>query len=95
MSNWRDLIHREFTANESRLTVVADPDGLLPEEDIFAANCKRCFKLIPFVDHDPSEPGSKKLGRNATTPPSSPQPTRFPKPSFRRTPNSSCGMIKL
>ncbi len=51
MSNWRDSILREFTANESRLTVVADPDGLLPEEDVLADIRQRGFELIPFEDH--------------------------------------------
>ena len=34
MSNWRDQILREFTPNVARLTLVADPDGLLLEEGI-------------------------------------------------------------
>jgi hypothetical protein len=32
MSSWRDQILQEFTPNVARLTLVADPDGLLLEE---------------------------------------------------------------
>ena len=51
MSNWRDSILREFNAKVARLIVVADPDGLLPEEDILADIRQRGFELIPFEDH--------------------------------------------
>jgi hypothetical protein len=50
-SNWRDQILREFTPQVSRLTVVADPDGLLLEEEILAGIRERGFELIPFEDH--------------------------------------------
>ena len=51
MSNWRDSILREFNSDVSRLIVVADPDGLLLEEDILAGIRKQGFELIPFEDH--------------------------------------------
>ena len=51
MSNWRDRILREFTPNVARLTLVADPDGLLLEEDVLAGVRARGFELIPFEDH--------------------------------------------
>ncbi len=51
MSNWRDQILKEFTPNVARLTLVADPDGLLLEEGILAGIRDRGFELIPFEDH--------------------------------------------
>lgn len=51
MSNWREEILKEFTPNVARLTLVADPDGLLMEEGIFAGIRVRGFELIPFEDH--------------------------------------------
>ena len=51
MSNWREQILREFTPNVSRLTLVADPDGLLLEEGVLAGIHERGFELIPFEDH--------------------------------------------
>ncbi len=50
MSNWREEILKEFTPNVARLTLVADPDGLLMEEGIFAGIRARGFELIPFED---------------------------------------------
>ena len=51
MSNWREEILKDFTPNVARLTLVADPDGLLMEEGIFAGIRARGFELIPFEDH--------------------------------------------
>jgi len=51
MSSWRDQILREFTPKVSRLTLVADPDGLLLEEKILEGIRERGFELIPFEDH--------------------------------------------
>ncbi len=51
MSSWRDHILREFAPEVSRLTLVADPDGLLLEEGILHGIRKRGFELIPFEDH--------------------------------------------
>ena len=51
MSSWRDQILREFTPNVARLTLVADPDGLLLEEGVLAGIRERGFELLPFEDH--------------------------------------------
>jgi hypothetical protein len=51
MSSWRDEILREFTPKVARLTLVADPDGLLLEEGILEGVRERGFELIPFEDH--------------------------------------------
>ena len=51
MSSWRDQILKEFTPNVARLTLVADPDGLLLEEGILEGIRERGFELIPFEDH--------------------------------------------
>lgn len=50
MSRWRDQILKEFTPNIARLTLVADPDGLLLEEGILEGIRQRGFELIPFED---------------------------------------------
>ena len=50
MSTWRDRILREFTPHVARLTLVADPDGLLLEEDVLAGVRERGFELIAFED---------------------------------------------
>ncbi len=51
MSSWRDHILKEFTPKVARLTLVADPDGLLLEEGILEGIRERSFELIPFEDH--------------------------------------------
>jgi hypothetical protein len=51
MNSWRDQILREFTPKVARLTLVADPDGLLLEEGILEGVRERGFELIPFEDH--------------------------------------------
>ncbi len=51
MSSWRDQILKEFTPKVARLTLVADPDGLLLEEGILEGVRERGFELIPFEDH--------------------------------------------
>ena len=51
MSNWRDQILKEFTPKVARLTLVADPDGLLLEEGILEGIRIGGFELIPFEDH--------------------------------------------
>src|SRR3972149_2536820 len=51
MSSWRDQILRDFTPKVARLTLVADPDGLLLEEGILEGIRERGFELIPFEDH--------------------------------------------
>jgi hypothetical protein len=50
MANWRDSILKNFQPKISRLTLVADPDGLLTEEGMLAAIRQRGFDLIPFDD---------------------------------------------
>ncbi|MGE5542959.1 MAG: BREX-3 system phosphatase PglZ [Bacillota bacterium] len=51
MTSWRDQILSEFTPQVSRLTLVADPDGLLLEEGVLEGIRERGFELIPFEDH--------------------------------------------
>ena len=51
MPDWRDQILKEFTPEVARLTLVADPDGLLLEEALLQAIRERGFELIPFEDH--------------------------------------------
>lgn len=51
MNSWRDPILKEFTPKVARLTLVADPDGLLLEEGILEGIRERGFDLIPFEDH--------------------------------------------
>lgn len=51
MRSWRDQILKEFTPKVARLTLVADPDGLLLEEGILEGIRERGFELIPFEDH--------------------------------------------
>jgi len=51
MSSWRDQILNEFTPHVARLTIVADPDGVLLEEGILEGIREKGFELIPFDDH--------------------------------------------
>ena len=50
MANWRDSILEHFQPKISRLTLVADPDGLLTEEGMLLAIRDRGFDLITFDD---------------------------------------------
>ena len=50
MADWRETILKNFRPKISRLTLVADPDGLLTEEGMLAAIRDRGFDLIPFDD---------------------------------------------
>jgi len=53
-AGWREPILRHFTpeiAAASRLTIVADPDLLLTEQEILDALRSRGYDLIPFDDH--------------------------------------------
>jgi GNAT superfamily N-acetyltransferase len=50
-NSWRDQVLKEFTPRVARLTLVADPDGLLLEEGILHGIRERGFELIPFEDH--------------------------------------------
>ncbi len=51
MTSWRDQILKEFTPRVARLTLAADPDGLLLEEGILEGIRQRGFELIPFEDN--------------------------------------------
>ncbi|OQA86698.1 MAG: PglZ domain protein [bacterium ADurb.Bin236] len=51
MNSWREIILHEFTPNVARLTLVADPDGLILEEGILEGIRNQGFELIPFEDH--------------------------------------------
>ena len=51
MKSWRDPILKEFTPRIARLTVAADPDGLLLEEGVLKQLAERGFELMPFEDH--------------------------------------------
>ncbi len=51
MSSWRDQILKEFVPDVARLTLVADPDGLLLEERILEGIRELGFELITFEDH--------------------------------------------
>jgi len=48
--SWRDEILREFQPKVARLTVAADPDGLLVEEGVLRGLEELGFELIPFDD---------------------------------------------
>jgi hypothetical protein len=49
--SWRDQVLKAFTPQVSRLTLAADPDGLLLEEGVLTGIRERGFDLIPFDDH--------------------------------------------
>lgn len=50
LPSWRDAILNEFVPHISRLTLVADPDGLLTEEQLALELRKRGFDLIEFTN---------------------------------------------
>jgi hypothetical protein len=50
VASWRDTVLKNFKPKISRLTLVADPDGLLTEEGMLSAIRDRGFDLIPFDD---------------------------------------------
>ena len=50
MSGWRGIILKEFPSQVARLTLVADPDGLLTEEGVLQGLRERGFDLIEFED---------------------------------------------
>lgn len=51
MANWRHYILQHFQEPLHRLTLVADPDGLMLEEELLAAIRQNGFDLLPFEDH--------------------------------------------
>ena len=72
MANWRDSILKHFQPKISRLTLVADPDGLLTEEHVpqdvydddnglFAAEQEEPTQVIP-------PPGALPVSRSAPAP---------------------------
>ncbi len=50
MVNWRDRILEKFLPNVARLTLVADPDSLLPEADISQEIQARGFEILSYED---------------------------------------------
>ncbi len=50
MKTWRDIILNEFVSNVCRLTLVADPDGLLTEEYLVLELRERGFDIIEYED---------------------------------------------
>jgi hypothetical protein len=48
--SWRDYILQAFAPQVARLTLVADPDGLLVEEGILQELQARGYALLPFND---------------------------------------------
>lgn len=50
LQSWRDDILKEFAPQVSRLTLVADPDGLFAEEGVLQGIRERGFDLLPFED---------------------------------------------
>ena len=50
MTSWRDIILNEFVSRVSRLTLVADPDGLLSEEELALELRTRGFDIIEYED---------------------------------------------
>ena len=50
ISGWRDYILKEFQPQLARLTLAADPDGLLLEEGVLAGIHAQGFDLIAFED---------------------------------------------
>ena len=51
VADWREQLLNEFTPRAARLTLAADPDGLLLEETLLDAIRERGFDLISFDDH--------------------------------------------
>jgi len=51
MAGWRAKILQHFTPQISKLTLAADPDGILLEEGILSEIRERGFELLPFDDH--------------------------------------------
>jgi hypothetical protein len=50
MPSWRDTVLQHFKASVNHLTIVADPDALLREEQILAALAARGYDVITFGD---------------------------------------------
>ena len=50
MPDWRDRILKALTPGAARLTLAADPDGLLLEAALLEAIRKRGFEIVTFED---------------------------------------------
>ncbi len=50
MTDWRDYILRHFQEPIHRLTLVADPDGLMLDEDLLFVIQRNGFDFLPFDD---------------------------------------------
>ena len=50
MTSWRDSVLLSFTPEIARLTVCADPDGILAEEALLAEIRARGFDLLIFTE---------------------------------------------
>ncbi|NUQ36662.1 MAG: hypothetical protein HUU23_02470 [Caldilineales bacterium] len=50
MTTWRDLVLRHFQPATAYLSLVADPDDLLLEEQVLAALGARGYELLTFAD---------------------------------------------
>ena len=51
MPDWRDRILKALTPGVARLTLAADPDGLLLEAALLEAIRERGFEIVTFEDH--------------------------------------------
>lgn len=51
MGDWREQLLKEFAPQVARLTLAADPDGLLTEEVVLKGIQSRGFDLLLFDDH--------------------------------------------
>jgi len=50
VTNWRDIILRDFTPGVARVSVAYDPDGLLAEQRLVDAIQQRGLEVLPFED---------------------------------------------
>ena len=50
MASWRDSVLQSFTPEVARLTICADPDGILTEESLLAEIRARGFDLLTFTE---------------------------------------------
>ena len=49
MSSWRDAILNDFVPNVSKLTLVADPDCLLTEENEWRHELQSARQIVPEI----------------------------------------------
>jgi hypothetical protein len=109
MSDWHDQILREFIPIVARLTLVADPDGLLLEEGVLAGVRERALisefeeyrtskqKRLKVFRFEAVRAGFKKAWQEKSE---SGYRTiievakKYLRRFSRKTPNSSCGTIR-